>query len=303
MNIDTRWYCRDIDFIPLESQTDLSQISSTCWLEPSTSSTSFFSGFQTRRSFWRPQRSLCELSQTRPLSNAFFRHTLGEEAGEVSRTLWHPWHPWRKTHEGAHLWWLPLWGGVGSQIWCEVTARTGLLVSCYFSVRCTSGSPKRRSLTTAFPSSGHPLRHQSAGTHTVRQKKAESSWSLITDLISYCHQLDITFWQERCVGWETSTDSNRAKQNSNRKYREVEEKHLITWQDWWSCLRIFCNFPYSSLSRYSFPNCMKETNASFLLLKCIVNPTCSWIDQFSISVYLCVSFEPQSVIFCVFQSF
>ena len=30
--------------------------------------------------------------------------------------------------------------------------------------------------------------------------------------------------------------------------------HACTWHDWCSCLRIFCSFPYSSLSRYSLPS-------------------------------------------------
>lgn len=34
---------------------------------------------------------------------------------------------------------------------------------------------------------------------------------------------------------------------------------LTTWHDWWSCLRIFCSFPYSSLSKYNFPSCTGET--------------------------------------------
>lgn len=62
--------------IPPESQRDLFPISSTCWLGPGTSGTWSVLGFQTRRSFWRPQRSLCGLSQTHPLLNASFHHTL-----------------------------------------------------------------------------------------------------------------------------------------------------------------------------------------------------------------------------------
>lgn len=68
--------------LPPESQKGLFLISSTCWPRPSTSGTWFVSGFQTRRSFWRPQRSPCELSRTPPLLNASFHHTLtqGKEA-------------------------------------------------------------------------------------------------------------------------------------------------------------------------------------------------------------------------------
>lgn len=95
---------RDIYYIPLESQRDLSPTSSTCWLGPSTSGTSFFSGFQTRRSFWRPQRSPCELSQTHPLSNAFSRHTLGGKSRRnVTRALATV-ASLKGTRARAHLW-------------------------------------------------------------------------------------------------------------------------------------------------------------------------------------------------------
>lgn len=44
---------------------------------------------------------------------------------------------------------------------------------------------------------------------------------------------------------------------------DSENKLHLTWHDWWSCRKIFCNLPYSSRSKYNLPSCKAKCDLFF----------------------------------------
>lgn len=92
-------------------------------------------------------------------------------------------------------------------------------------------------------------------------------------------------------------------------YSDLE--HKGTWHDWCSWRKIFCNFPYSSRSKYNLPSCNEK---KVEVLRSIQISQLSFVrvswrypkqKQKTVSYifYLCVCLKPQSIILSIFQSF